>query len=246
MKIQKKSPTGAPAISAALATVLLAASSLTTADPISYSFQNGADTYTGNRDVKLLKSSADSNRGGSDEIEVDEDSLKQALVAFDDIIGASANQIAPNATIVSATYTVDITSSGDALELYLMTTDWDEDSVTFNSFGGGVSTGSQTVSTPFETTDSIVAEGTYNFDVTAAVQAWANGTTNNGFAVLPTGEDGVDWRSSEYGTVSSRPKLTVVVAAPSNVVPAAIPTLPLWGLAVMGLLLAGLAKMRRQ
>lgn len=217
MEIYTKPLTKTPAISAALAIALLAASSLTAAGPITFSFQNGIDGYTGNRDVMLRESNPDTNFGGSDEVSVDTSSLKQVLIAFDDIIGTSANQIVPNSTIVSANYTVGIDSAGDALQLYLMTTDWDEDSVTFNNLSGGVTIGSQTASTPFETTGSIDAKGSYSFDLTSAVQAWANGTTNYGFAVMPTGSDGVDWFSSENSTVSARPKLTVEVAAPNSV-----------------------------
>jgi hypothetical protein len=42
------------------------------------------------------------------------------------------------------------------------------------------------------------------------VQGWLNGTiSNNGVTVRSTSADGVDFRSSEYGTVSQRPTLSI-------------------------------------
>jgi hypothetical protein len=48
----------------------------------------------------------------------------------------------------------------------------------------------------------------------ALVGGWVNGSVaNNGFAIKSTGTtDGLDLRSSEYGTQSQRPKLTVKYA----------------------------------
>ena len=43
----------------------------------------------------------------------------------------------------------------------------------------------------------------------AALQAWSNGETNNGWALVSNSSDGWDFDSSEDGTVSNRPVLTV-------------------------------------
>jgi hypothetical protein len=50
-------------------------------------------------------------------------------------------------------------------------------------------------------------------NVTAAVQAWANGTANYGLAILPQiisgNDDGIDIRSSENSNTILRPRLEV-------------------------------------
>ena len=52
--------------------------------------------------------------------------------------------------------------------------------------------------------------GLHSVDVTASISDWlSNPSLNKGWIFRPTGDDGVDARSSEYATVADRPILEV-------------------------------------
>ena len=71
----------------------------------------------------------------------------------------------------------------------------------------------------------LAPSGSNNVDVTASVQNWAFGEINEGWLLKDTGSGGVDIRTSEYGTLSERPMLSVTYVPNSGgpTVAAAIP-----------------------
>ena len=100
--------------------------------------------------------------------------------------------------------------SRNGSRFYRMTKAWSETS-TWNGLTGGIQIGSETRSTADADSGGAVSNtGTRSFDVTRSVQAWADGETNLGWAILCNGTDAWWFRSSEWGTVAERPLLTVI------------------------------------
>jgi hypothetical protein len=94
------------------------------------------------------------------------------------------------------------------MELYRMLSSWNDQS-TWDSLSGGISTdGTEAVLAA----DGIVnptAQGTdVSFDVTESLYAWMAGAPNQGWAVLPGGNDGWLWNTSEADLLD-RPELSV-------------------------------------
>lgn len=152
--------------------------------------------------------------GAVDTLRVDlDDDREQALLRFDDIIGSSPGQIPPGATIQRAILTLTSEGQGAATltgaALHRMLIPWSEAS-TWNSLGAGVQLGVEAASTPDLVTAATAAEkGTHSYDVTASVQAWANGQTNWGWVFMSAGTDRWDFRSSDWPQSAERPLLTV-------------------------------------
>jgi hypothetical protein len=187
----------------------------------SITFQNDLNGYSGNRDTEIYGATPDINAGAQAIVSIDGDDdgfPHHGLVAFDDIIGAGANQIAAGSIITSAKLRVYIDSVGSALNFHRMLVNWDEDTITWNNatLGGNATAGLQADGIEAATTSSLTsafvtpAGAYFEFDLTTDVQAFANGTANFGWAILPTGTNGVDFFSSEDTlTAGRRPELVV-------------------------------------
>ena len=96
-----------------------------------------------------------------------------------------------------------------------MLTSWSESS-TWNALGSGVSAnGVEALTAPSFSIggpgQAIVPAGSYDFDVKADVQAWADGATNEGWAGLwfSGGTNGWGFAAREWSTQSERPLLSV-------------------------------------
>ena len=109
--------------------------------------------------------------------------------------------------------------------VYEVIRSWNESS-TWNSLGGGLSPGADLGAQ----IGSFLGDSVPNSDsmrrinVTAAVQAWANGSPNYGLAILPQiisgNDDGIEIRSSENGNTILRPRLEITYAVtPTGPVP---------------------------
>jgi 3-phytase len=85
-----------------------------------------------------------------------------------------------------------------------MVTSWNENS-TWNSLGGGIQANGveAEVSTDLVTGKVSVRNAMSTFDVTSSIQAWADGADNHGWAFLPSGYNGWDFKSSE-GSIAPR------------------------------------------
>ena len=177
-------------------------------------FQDGLSGYTGTVDTHIMEAEPAIDHGTLESVEWDTDDplgtglYKYALLRFDNIFGSNPGQIPLGATIQSATLRYEVFNVGDPANINEVTVDWIE-SETWDSFGGeagiqgdeyGASLGSATGN----------VTGVMTVDVTASLAAWSNNpSTNRGWLFTPTNTDGVDLRSSEYATVSSRPSLEV-------------------------------------
>ena len=141
----------------------------------------------------------------------------QVLLRFDSIVGAAAGQVPSGARIVSARLVLDSSNPGAGGRFHRLLAPWNA-TATWNSLAGGVQAdGREAASafvaqagTAFRTPLVPVMTG-FTLDVTADVQAWADGAANNGWAVLPwnAGTDGWAFSSSEATAIDKRPRLEV-------------------------------------
>ena len=184
-----------------------------------YTFRQGDNGYTGTEDTELDSGSPNTAKGGNTSVVVDlNDGSGQAqgLIQFANLFGSGPGQIPIGATINSATLTVyvtDIVSPSDHVYLHRMLTAWSEAS-TWNSLTGGIQTNDVEAMSTADADMGMGNVGFRSFTVTAAVQAWADGAANHGWAILSDTTDGWAFNSSEHGTVSQRPYLTVSFTPP--------------------------------
>ncbi|MEZ6015641.1 MAG: DNRLRE domain-containing protein [Planctomycetota bacterium] len=177
----------------------------------------GRDAYIGNGAQGDTLPSA--SYGAAPEVRCDGDAdREQGLLAFDGLIGAGAQQVPAGATIHRAVLTLTTegaaADSGSGGTLHRMLAPWSEAS-TWDALVGGVQLGSEASTVIDVNTRGFVDEkGTRSFDVTAAVQAWANGQPNHGWLVLAGGTDRWSFRAREWGEVMERPLLTVQFTPP--------------------------------
>jgi hypothetical protein len=215
-----------------LASAGLSASTLEFRDGVDI-LLDGASTgviYNSTHDAELRESSPNNNFNygtGSSDPEftvdlVDGGGEAQVVLRFDDIFGASGTHVPIGSIINSATLFIDIDDRGSNLELYELTSDFGaESTVTWSSFGGGVTPGGNAQSS---LTTTINGGGNkVTIDITSSVAAWAAGATNYGWAFIATGSNGVDFDASENSDFADRPQLFVNFTAPA---PAVVPLPP--------------------
>ena len=182
------------------------------------SFQEGTGGYEGTSDTNLRETYPQTAYGTASEVTVDtedpqnSDNDAQALVRFDDVIGDGDGQVPPDATVRSATLTVETVDEGSGGSVHRLLREWSE-SDTWASLDGGISAdGSDAAADPEAETGS-VPTGTTPIDVTAGVRAWVGGEPNHGWAILPLGDDGWDFSTAEGETP---PRLAVTFRAGSG------------------------------
>jgi hypothetical protein len=190
-------------------------------------FQNGrvvgGTIYNGTIDTQLRQSAPTTAYGtNSSALLVNASDIGGAneshtLVQFSNIFGNSSNQIPLGAQILRAQLIVDVTNPGAGAKLHRMATPWSNAS-TWDSFTAGVqANGSEALanlsSQVGNATLSPNAPIDTNFaiDVTTDVQAWALGTPNYGWAMLPWtgGTDGWAFSPSESTNLDVRPSLKI-------------------------------------
>ena len=205
----------------------------TTSSPVSFfvrtpatlTFQQGVGGYVGTVDTGLRGAAAASAYGSALTLSIDSDDAtfqSQALVRFDGIIGTAAGLIPPGSLIDSATLGLQVFNSGSGLRAHRMLTAW-SDASTWNTLGNGVQADgieaavSASGSLGADNGSANVPTGARAVTVTSAVQAWADGSTNHGFVLLPfpSGTDGVEFYTKEWSSAAQRPKLTVTFTPPA-------------------------------
>jgi hypothetical protein len=114
------------------------------------------------------------------------------LVQFPGIIGLGPNQLRPHEYIQRATlrYNVDETFSANArgatAQLHEISKEWSANSTTFRTFVGTQGLNEDEYRTPAIATALANRSGWFEVDVTASVQSWVNGVTNNGWIWMPS------------------------------------------------------------
>ncbi len=170
------------------------------------SFQQGVGGYTDTVDTMLEEANPLADNSAVVSLNVDNDNPSstgqdvQALLRFDNIFGGDPGQIPSGATVLSAILELDVSNPGDAMAMHRMLASW-SDTDSWSSLSSGVSPdGVEAVSVADVTTGS-VSTGLLQIDVTASLQSWIGDPGQNlGWAILPTGGNGVDFDSSEGAT----------------------------------------------
>jgi len=126
-------------------------------------------------------------------------------------LSAQVVTIPESATITSAVFSI-VTygiPSNQIVSLHRITKDWSELGVTYNSFMPGPGDPPSYDPSPFASFSTAV-NGPHAIDVTALVQAWVNGTLPNYGILLEQGlTTATLYPSSEFGIITSRPKLEI-------------------------------------
>jgi hypothetical protein len=167
-------------------------------------FQQGVDGYTGTQDTELHSNFlADTPLGSATSITMDNDDtgIAQGLLRFDNIIGTGPGRLPPGSTILSATLTLNQTDPGSSASFHRMLVPWDQASATWNSMLDGITNDAfEAVIASDALSRNEVPNGPHVLDVTASVQAWADGQENHGWGIRSTGTGGWDFTSSESVT----------------------------------------------
>jgi hypothetical protein len=201
----------------ALAVAVLTSASVTHAAIVTY--QQGIAGYSQAEDTFLSNANPNTNFGGLPDLGVSGPGTSnefQSLLGFYGIIGGGAGQIPLNAVINSATLGVynSSVSAGAAGSIHRMLVPWVENTVTWNSFNGGLNNipAGEFVAAP--SFSGLIGGGPFN--VTSIVQAWANGAPNLGMAFIPNGvpTGGIVFRSSENAATQLHPILIVNYSVP--------------------------------
>lgn len=140
--------------------------------------------------------------------------MRLSFIKFEDIFGISTGQIPYFSVINSATLQLRVinngTSKSDNLQaIHLLYTDFDESSVTWNTFGsipGGVA-GTDWDPIALDEFTPAIQGIDYIVDLTSAVQQWSNqAVPNYGIIIISSGDDLLELRSDD---TSDAPILSV-------------------------------------
>ncbi len=179
-----------------------------TTEPVTAVFRNGLNGYTGTQDSYVASGKTNSNYGGSSNLEADgSDGRNGELIT---LIKWDVSTISGDASVNSVSVMLRVRNrSRGAYGLYAMNGTWDESSVTWNNADVNTHQGVEIASVVPNPTGSYTL--TLNAAGVALVQGWIDGTVaNHGLMIRTMGTtDGMISRSSEYGTLSQRPTLTV-------------------------------------
>lgn len=198
----------------------------TNAASVTRTFQEGVSSYTGTDDTFLDSGATTTNNGNATLLAVDGTPVVQALIRFNNIIGSGGTQIPTGSTVTAASLRITVDDQGSGIQVYQMLANWTEAS-TWSSLTNGITAGApETGSTVLgsigaNNSSSNVAVGDRTISgLESAVQSWVNGSTNNGFALLPfaSGSNGIDFWSSEGTTAAQRPLLSVTYTPPAPAV----------------------------
>lgn len=137
-----------------------------------------------------------------------------SLIKANNIFGSNPGQLAPDAQISSAYLHMWLDLSwakeGNLYNLHQITTDWDENTVTSNTFGrvpsNALATLVDSISGP--ETNPYTANTEYVFNVTSSLLDWQSGTANYGWG-LTTNSARNEFFSSEYSNEDLRPYLVI-------------------------------------
>ena len=198
---------------------------------ITISLQQGSNGYSGGEDTFIDQYTPNSNYCGQDQFRVGSKQQYAALLRFE------LTPIPANAIVTRATLQLYATGWGGAdltLGAYYITRTVDLCQATWNQAQNGNNWGlpgcSDTATDRRSSAESAVTttgiRKWYNFDLTAVVQGWVNGSlANNGLLLRAEYTISSFWfASAQNGTISLRPKLVVTYSTPPEVSPTATST----------------------
>lgn len=193
--------------------------------PVTTTFQQNVNGYTGTADTYI--DAALGSQASVTPIVIDGSPVEQVLIRFDGIFGSGPNQIPAGSTIVSATLTLRVggstnDESANSVSFHRLLHAWNVTDVwaaygvsPWNAQGGIQADGTDAVAVAEATTSMSSLSTAYPVSVTGSVQAWAvSPTSNYGWAILPSGTDGLRLESAESATAAFRPLLSVTYTPP--------------------------------
>ena len=198
---------------------VLAANHLSAAEPVTLTFQNGLNGYTGTFDRRITKTGGTNGStvnatggfaidGGADA--VDDASVTSLLLRFDGCVAT----IPPGAMILEAkittvTKTTSSAQSGDGFSVYRLTRPFDTNSGP-TDFGSDLLIGDiDLLGGTFHGPNIAGEASVVSADVRNIIQSWVNGAPNHGFGVRDdNGTNGWDLHSTG-STAALRPKLEI-------------------------------------
>jgi len=191
------------------------------------SFQQGANGYTGTVDTQVRLGMPDTSYATNATLSPDPlvyatpiPNPNDVLIRFDNIIGPGVGQVPPGATIHAAILeltSINADAQGAGGQFHRLLKTWN-DTDTWNIWVNGVSPDGieaavlPTVTLPVAGFGVTVQPTKYNIELTADVQAWANGTAANyGWAIFPWDEGSNGWAFNSADNVATgmRPLLRV-------------------------------------
>lgn len=179
---------------------------------VTASFPRTVGRFIGTVDTSLQESAASTSFVAATSFKVDGDNpngtqqAAQGLLRFRNLFGPQRGRIPLRATIVSATLQCEVTNGGSSIDLHRMLVPWSA-RATWVSRGDGIQADGREASAFADASTGVVRVGTLTLDVSASVRQWqARPRRNYGWALLPTGPDGVDILSAQSDTP---PRLTV-------------------------------------
>ncbi|HVG86044.1 MAG TPA: S8 family serine peptidase, partial [Vicinamibacterales bacterium] len=189
------------------------------------SFRQGANGYTSVVDGGADSHSPLSSFGSASTIYVEGFGRFPAgmLLRFDNLVGTGAGQIPPGSTITSVSLRVmqrQNSNSSAQFTLHRMVSPWVVDAswLSLTTSGPGLQFDNvEASSSPDASMPVAGAAGGRTFTsgaLAATVQGWVNGETNNGWALWLNQSSSIQVATSEDGSPSSRPMLTVTYRAP--------------------------------
>jgi hypothetical protein len=143
------------------------------------------------------------------------------LIRFPNIFGTAVGQVPLGAAINAANLTLHTSSGGQSNNphsVFLVLTDWAENTVTWPTFNQGGVAGVDYAGAPVAMFTPNASSADFVIDVTAHVQAWSNGASNLGVLVTNPGTDQSSFASEDTTVAANRPKLVIDFTAPAAVV----------------------------
>ncbi len=193
-------------------------------DVVTAEFQDGVYPtagYSGTRDTHLSENSPDSNYGTATTLLVDGDDPSGSGLEKRTLLSWDVSSIPATAIVQSVSITIDVTNQGGDYQIYEVFEPWMEDEATWNDYddglgwevagANGAGDRGTTVLGTVDTGSSGSLTVQLNADGVVAVQGWIDGAwPNRGFLLADASStNGLDFRSRDYGTAFSRPRLSI-------------------------------------
>lgn len=138
-----------------------------------------------------------------------------ALLRFRGLVGEGDGQIPPGWIVHRAELRLTTLNSGSGARAHRMLVPWDPAVTWAGAFGGdGIQTDDVEAAAAADFDSGFLVRGQRVFDVTAAVQAWADGAPNYGWALLPAGSDSWEFRAPTPAGGPDEPRLSVLFGPP--------------------------------
>ena len=175
--------------------------------PVTIELQQGLNSYTGAEDTYVASSKTTTNYGSETTILADgSDRTYGELIS---LLKWDVSSIPAGATVTAASITLQVfDATNNAYNLWEMLANWSESTATWSNADPDSNSGDNIGSFSPTSTGSYTI--TLNADGIALVQSWVDGSANYGITIQSASTtNGIDMRSSEYGTQAQRPMLTV-------------------------------------